>query len=174
MCEISKELELFIIDVDGTMTDGGIYYDENGNELKKFCTKDAAGFFALHAAEIKIMVLTGRRCDATERRMRELHVDYLFQDIKDKTAFIKEFSEENNIALDKVAYIGDDLNDLQPMQLVGYVGCPADSCKEIKAIADYVSEIKGGYGAVRDIVEHIFEEKHVWETIIRDVYMSGV
>ena len=80
---------LIVIDVDGTMTDGGIYYDEHGNEMKKFCTKDAAGFFAAHEAGMEIMVLTGRECAATTRRMGEMQVDYLYQHIKDKRAFLQ-------------------------------------------------------------------------------------
>ena len=72
-----KEIKYLVIDVDGTMTDAGIYYDEHGNELKKFCTKDAAGFFAAHQAGMEILVLTGRECAATTRRMTEMKVDYL-------------------------------------------------------------------------------------------------
>lgn len=86
-----QKIKLIVIDVDGTMTDSGIYYDENGNEWKKFCTKDAAGFFAAHKLGIKIMVLTGRECAATERRMKELRVQYLCQNVKDKMGYLSEF-----------------------------------------------------------------------------------
>ena len=83
------ELKLIVIDVDGTMTDAGVYYDERGNELKKFCTKDAAGFFAAHSVGIKIMVLTGRECAATTRRMTEMKVEYLYQNVKNKAEFLR-------------------------------------------------------------------------------------
>ena len=169
-----NKIQLFIIDVDGTMTDGGIYFDENGNELKKFCTKDAAGFFALHEMGAQIMVLTGRKCMSTERRMQELHVEYLFQNIKDKASFIKKFTAEKKINLNCIAYIGDDLNDLQAMNMVGYVACPANSCKEIKQIANYISDVNGGNGAVRDIIEHLLEEEGIWEDIVKKIYISGV
>lgn len=168
------EAKLFILDVDGTMTDGGIYYDENGNELKKFCTKDAAGFFAVHAAGAKILVLTGRKCAATEKRMNELKVDYLFQNVKEKSAFIKKFCEDNNIKLEEIVYIGDDLNDLDAMKMAGYVGCPADSCKEVRQQADYISAINGGYGAVRDVIEHIYRLRGEWESLISKVYVNGI
>ena len=79
-----SDIKVLVIDVDGTMTDAGIYYDETGNELKKFCTKDAAGFFAARIVGIKTMVLTGRECAATTRRMKELKVDYLCQNVKEK------------------------------------------------------------------------------------------
>lgn len=91
------DIRFLIIDVDGTMTDSGIYYDENGNELKKFCTKDAAGFFVAKVSGIKIMVLTGRECKATKRRMQELKVDYIEQGVVDKVNFIKNFMKENNL-----------------------------------------------------------------------------
>ena len=169
-----RHIKLLVIDVDGTMTDGGIYYDEKGNELKKFCTKDAAGFFVAHQVGVKIMVLTGRECAATSKRMAELKVDYLCQNEKNKVQFLKKFMKENNLLKEDVGYIGDDLNDLPPMRLVGYIGCPADSCPEIIRIADYVSKYNGGKGAVRDVVEHILRESGQWEKAISEVYGIGV
>lgn len=171
---MGKKTKLLVIDVDGTMTDAGIYYDEHGNELKKFCTKDAAGFFAAHKVGIKIMVLTGRECVATTRRMNELEVDYLFQNVKDKVKFLNEFMKENQLKKEELAYIGDDLNDLPPMELVGYIGCPADSCKEIIKIANYISTEKGGHGAVRDVIEHMLIESGEWEKAVSEIYGIGV
>ncbi len=167
-------IKLLVIDVDGTMTDAGLYYDEHGNELKKFCTKDAAGFFAAHKVGIEIMVLTGRECVATTRRMKEMKVEYLFQNIKNKADFLKNFMSKKGLKKQDVGYIGDDLNDVPPMSLVGFIGCPSDSCTEIKEIANYISNVKGGYGAVRDIVEHMLRESHQWENAISDVYGIGV
>lgn len=169
-----NSIKLLVIDVDGTLTDAGIYYDENGNELKKFCTKDAAGFFAAHEVGIKIMVLTGRECKATTRRMTEMKVDYLFQNVMNKVDFLKKFIESHNIKKEDLAYIGDDLNDLPPMTLAGYIGCPADSCPEVKNIADYVSVADGGRGAVRDVVEHMLRETNQWKDAIASVYSIGV
>lgn len=153
-----KDIKLLVIDVDGTMTDGSIYYDEHGNEWKKFNTKDAAGFFAAKDAGIEIMVLTGRACAATERRMEELRVDHLFQGVRDKAAFLAGFMQEHGLNREDVAYIGDDVNDLVSMDLAGYVMCPADACREVQAIADYVSPVPGGYGAVRDAIEHMIKK----------------
>ena len=172
--ESLQQIRYLIIDVDGTMTDAGIYYDEHGNELKKFCTKDAAGFFAAQKAGIKLMVLTGRECQATTRRMQEMKFDYIVQNIKDKAAYLKDFMEQNNIVKHEVGYIGDDLNDLPPMKLCGFVGCPADACEEVKAQADYISEVKGGYGAVRDVISAMLKIRMEWEPIISEVYGGGV
>lgn len=171
---MGRMLKYLVIDVDGTMTDGGIYYDENGNELKKFNTKDAAGFFAAHKAGIEILVLTGRECKATERRMKELKVDFLHQNIKNKMEFLKDFIGSRNITKEEIGYIGDDLNDLPPMTLTGFVGCPADSCAEVREKADYVSSLKGGEGAVRDIVEFILRKSGEWEEAVAEVYGIGV
>lgn len=168
-----KKIKYLIIDVDGTLTDAGIYYDEHGNELKKFCTKDAAGFFAARQVGIKIMILTGRECEATKRRMQEMKVDYLVQNIKDKETYLRTFIEENNVIREEVGYLGDDLNDLACMRLCGFIGCPLDACDEVKAEADYISDIKGGCGAVRDIVSHLLKKRKEWEMAISAIYGSG-
>lgn len=164
------KIRLIVADVDGTMTDGGIYYDENGNELKKFCTRDAAGFFTAHQVGIALMVLTGRECAATTRRMQELHVDYLCQDVKNKYLFLKDFLDKNGYQKEEVAYIGDDLNDLYPMRLCGYIGCPSDAYDEIKEIADVISCKAGGHGAVRDFIQHILKERNQWELAYHQAY----
>ncbi|NCC00794.1 MAG: HAD-IIIA family hydrolase [Clostridia bacterium] len=168
------DIKYLVIDVDGTMTDGGLYYDENGNETKKFCTKDAAGFFAAHQVGMKIMVLTGRECKATTRRMTEMKVEYLCQNVKDKVNYLRNFMGENGIKKEEIGYIGDDLNDLPPMKLCGYVGCPEDACLEVKKIADYISPVKGGYGAVRDVIEHLLRENNLWNEAVSKVYGIGV
>lgn len=168
------EIKYLVIDVDGTMTDAGIYYDEYGNEMKKFCTKDAAGFFAAKELGIKIMVLTGRECKATERRMKEMKVEYLYQNVHDKVTFLRDFMVKNQISEEQIAYIGDDINDLAAMKLCGYVGCPEDSCKEVKKIADYISCEKGGNGAVRDIIEHLLKTENLWEKALSSVYGIGI
>lgn len=168
------KIKYLIIDVDGTMTDAGIYYDEHGNELKKFCTKDAAGFFAAQKTGIKVMVLTGRECAATTRRMTEMKVDYLVQNCKDKMTYLTQFMKDNGISQDEMGYLGDDLNDLPPMKLCGFVGCPADACLEVKEHADYISNVKGGYGAVRDIIEHMLRERGEWEKATAEIYGIGV
>lgn len=176
MAEKEKLLKIkyIIIDVDGTMTDAGIYYDEHGNELKKFSTKDAAGYAAAHKAGIELMVLTGRECAATMRRMQEMKFDYIVQKIKDKAAYLKQFMEDEKISAEEIAYIGDDLNDLPPMKLCGFVGCPADACEEVKAQANYVSGVKGGYGAVRDVISVLLKKRGQWEKAIAEIYGIGI
>lgn len=165
-----KIIRLVVVDVDGTMTDGGIYYDENGNELKKFNTRDAAGYFVAKVAGIKIMVLTGRECYATTRRMQEMKIDYIYQNIVDKYQFLECFLKTEGYSKDEVAYFGDDLNDYYPMSLASVVGCPKDAYDEIKKIATYVSKKEGGKGAVRDFIEHILKMRDEWEISFSKAY----
>ena len=172
--ESLRRIKYLIIDVDGTMTDAGIYYDDHGNELKKFCTKDAAGYFAAQKAGIKLMVLTGRECQATTRRMQEMKFDYIIQNIKDKETYLRDFMEQNGISGQEIGYIGDDLNDLAPMKLCGFAGCPADACEEVKERADYISAIRGGYGAVRDVISAMLKERGEWEQAVSDIYGIGI
>lgn len=167
-------LKYIIIDVDGTLTDAGIYYDEHNNEFKKFCTKDGTGFACARFAGIKLVILTGRECAATTKRMEELHTDFVFQNVKDKAKFLKTWMRENDVVKNEVGYIGDDINDFGPMKLCGYIGCPADAAIEVKKIADYVSPIEGGHGAVRDVIEYYLRKVGVWNDIVNKVYGVGV
>ena len=169
-----RKLEYLVLDVDGTMTDAGIYYDDNGNELKKFCTRDAAGFRAARYVGIKIIVLTGRECKATTRRMTEMKVDYLFQGIKDKHPFLQEFMHVNDISRASIGYVGDDVNDLSPMSLTGFVACPLDSCEEVKKISHYISNRIGGSGVIRDVVEFLLKEREEWDNIVNSIYSAGI
>lgn len=152
------------------MTDGSIIYDDAGHEIKKFSTRDGAGFFAAKKAGIKTMVLTGRECSATVRRMSDLDVDYLMQDVSDKGSFLLEFCKENGYSKDDLGYIGDELNDISAMRLCGFVGCPSDSCEEVLSLADYVSSKKGGEGVVRDIIEKYLREQGIWDTLVSEIY----
>lgn len=168
-------LHYLILDVDGTLTDGGIYYDNHGNELKKFSAKDGTGFVIARTAGIKLVVMTGRECEATTRRMKELKVDFIFQGVKDKVKFLESWIEENGVKRDELGYIGDDINDLKPMKMCGYIGCPSDACEEVKKISNYVSKVKGGAGAARDIIEHYLIEQKLWDDMVQKCYSdSGV
>ena len=166
-------IHYWVLDIDGTMTDGSIYYDECGNECKKFNVKDAAGFFAVHALNMKVVVLTGRECKAVLRRMTELQVDFLCQGQKDKAKFLEQFMKEHAIAQEEIAYIGDDLNDYSAMRLTGFVACPSDACAEVKELADYISVKKGGQGVVRDVIEFVLKERGEWETAVTKAYHWG-
>jgi len=164
------EIDYLVIDVDGTLTDGSIIYDDRGNELKIFNVRDALGFFCAKEAGIKLVVLTGRECGATLRRMEEMKVDYILQGIKDKSSSLRCFLDEHEIDANKVAFIGDDLNDYNVMKMVGFRACPTDAAEEIKDISDYVSEKEGGKGVLRDVVKYILTKKGIYEDCLTKVY----
>ena len=103
-----------------------------------------------------------------------MQVEYLIQNYKDKVSYIRKFMSDNYVSKEEIGYLGDDLNDLPGMGLCGFAGCPADACSEVKVCADYVSGIKGGYGAVRDIVYYLLTERGEWEQIIAEVYGIGI
>ena len=169
MIELMR-LKLIVVDIDGTMTDGSIYYDNMGNEIKKFNTRDAAGFFCLKAAEIQTVVMTGRESSATLRRANELGIDCVYQNIGNKNGFLDKLIKDRCITYDEIGYIGDDLNDYSAMKSCGFRACPKDACEEIKSIADYVSRVVGGNGVVRDVAEYIFRKRNQWDELIGEVY----
>ena len=163
-------IELLVLDVDGTMTDGGVYYDATGNELKKFAIKDGAGIVAARAAGVRVMICTGRECEAVRRRAADLHIDYVFQNVKDKAAFLGDFMAQQGLSREQVAYCGDDWNDLSAMALCGFVACPADASGLIQARADYICPQRGGYGAVRGAVQKILEEDGRWKDAVEAAF----
>ncbi|MEY8375964.1 HAD hydrolase family protein [Lachnospiraceae bacterium 56-18] len=166
-------LKYFILDIDGTLTDGGIYYDDTGNQLKKFCTKDGTGIILAHNSNIKLVVLTGRECQATTRRMTELGVKEIHQNVKNKVEWMNTWMSENGIKKEEVGYIGDDVNDLGAMKFCGFVACPADAIEEVKSIADYIAVVDGGHGVVRDVIKYILKKEGLWEVILNTVYGAG-
>lgn len=151
--QLSK-ITLFITDVDGTLTDGGMYYDDTGHEWKKFNTRDGQGISMLRAQGIAVMFLTAEDTPIVQRRADKLHVDFCFMGIKNKKATLDMFFVENpRFSYKHTAYIGDDLNDIDVMRAVCFSAAPSDAMRQNKEIADYVCKLKGGEGCVREVCE---------------------
>ena len=159
-------IKFFVMDVDGTLTDGKIYMGNDGEMMKAFDIKDGCGIHdILIPSGIIPVIITGRSSLILKRRCDELGIKELYQGVEDKLAKLHEilyrYQSNNNCIykLSNVAYIGDDMNDLSIMQEIkarnGIVGCPSDAIAEVKAIADFVSDRMGGNGAVRDFIECI-------------------
>lgn len=156
--KISKKIKLFLSDVDGTLTDAGMYYGENGEEFKKFNTHDGKGFELLRKAGIKTGIITSENTKIVENRAKKLKVDYLYQGLehKGKLEIAKEICKKENISLDEVAYIGDDVNCKELLENVGIAACPANARDEVKNIQKIIQLVKsGGNGAVREFTEII-------------------
>lgn len=156
-----ENIQYLVVDVDGTMTDGGIYLDGHGEEIKKFNVKDGAGILLAKKAGIEIIILTGRQSLCVERRCRELDIKYVFQNVKDKKTFLLKFMHDNKIESIQTAYIGDDLNDLPAMHCTGVCACPQDASKQVKLFCPIVLTKKGGEGVVREFVELILEKRGI-------------
>ena len=167
-------IRLLVLDVDGTLTDGGIYYDYTGNELKKFGVKDGAGLVLARTAGIRVMICTGRECEAVRRRAADLKITDIYQNVPHKADFLQKFFSENGYAREEIAYCGDDLNDLAAMALCGFVACPADAAPEVKARADYLCPQRGGEGAVRGAVEHILRTDGRWHDAVKAAFHVDV
>lgn len=152
------KIKLFISDVDGTLTDAGMYYGQNGEELKKFNTHDGKGFELLREANIKTGLITSENTQIVYNRAKKLKIDYLYQGLehKGKLEIVQEICKKENILLDEVAYIGDDINCKELLEAVGLAACPANALQEIKNIPNIVQISKcGGNGAVREFIETI-------------------
>ena len=167
-------IKRLILDVDGTLTDGGIYYDSTGNELKKFSVKDGAGLVALRRAGVQVMICTGRECEAVRRRAADLHLEYVYQNVGNKAAFLCDFFKEHGLSREETAYCGDDWNDLAAMALCGFVACPADAADAVKARADYVCPQKGGEGAVRGAAEEILRREGRLESAVQAAFGCAI
>lgn len=152
------QIKLFLSDVDGTLTDGGMYYSEKGDELKKFNTRDGMGFQLLREAGIKTGIITSENTEIVANRAKKLKIDFLVQGKRDggKLAAAQEICDQLGITLNEVAYIGDDINCRELLEAVGLAACPADANTIIKNIASIkVMNRNGGEGCVREFIELI-------------------
>lgn len=150
-----RRIRLFATDVDGVLTDAGMYYSETGDELKKFNTRDGMGIKLLQRAGLVTAIVTQERTKLVARRAEKLAIPELHQGVMDKLAVIQEMAVRHGVSLDQVAYMGDDVNDLAALKAVGFSAAPADGLSEVLAAVDYVCRNKGGEGAVREVVEMI-------------------
>jgi YrbI family 3-deoxy-D-manno-octulosonate 8-phosphate phosphatase len=159
-CFKVSDIKLFLSDVDGTLTDAGMYYGQNGEEFKKFNTHDGKGFELLRKANIKTGLITSEKTAIVTRRAKKLKVDYLFQGVENqgKLDVVKEICLNEGISLENVAYIGDDINCLQLLKNVGFAACPNDALNIVKNDLNVTNMTKnGGEGVVREFINKILK-----------------
>lgn len=157
-----KNIRLFLTDVDGTLTDGGMYYSADGDVMKKFNARDGMGLQLLQKAGIKVGIITSENTGIVSRRAEKLGVDFLVQGQRDggKLAACSDICETLATGLDTVAYIGDDVNCIDILRAVGVAACPADAVADVKAIHGIrVMNLKGGEGCVREFADMILKER---------------
>ena len=151
------EIKMFLADCDGCLTDGGMYYTESGDELKKFNTRDGMGFKLLQERGILTGIITGESVALNKRRADKFNLDVFVAGCRDKLEAIKKICENQQIDIRNVCYVGDDINDLEVIQTVGYGCCPSDAIQGVLRVSKYVSKAKGGKGAIREIADHILK-----------------
>ena len=153
--DAKKTIKMFLTDCDGCLTDGGMYYSENGDELKKFSTLDGLGMRLMREKGILCGIVTGENTKLVAKRAEKLHLDILKMGIKDKLSVVKVLCGQYGISLQEVAYVGDDINDKELLEAVGFSASVPGAMDEVKAIVDYVTKRQGGSGAVREVIECI-------------------
>ncbi|MGQ9488036.1 MAG: KdsC family phosphatase [Armatimonadota bacterium] len=167
-----KAVKAVLLDVDGVLTDGGIYYDPTGREIKRFHVADGLGIELLKQAGIRVAILSGRASEALTRRAAELRILECYQGVRDKKAQIERLRQQWQLKREELLYVGDDLNDLPAFEAVGVRVAVANSAPELKARADFVTQAPGGNGAVREVCEWLLKAQEVWEQTV-EAYLQS-
>lgn len=165
-------VRMLVLDVDGTLTDGGIYIGATGELFKRFDIKDGLGIALWHKAGGKTAVITGRTSPILEARARELKITALWQGRLDKAVAYQELKARYGVPDEAIAYIGDDLVDLPVMQQAGFAAAPADAVPEVRQRAHFVASRPSGNGAVRETIEFILQAQGRWEEMVARFLIS--
>ncbi len=154
-----SQIKLVITDVDGVLTDGGMYYSKNGEILKKFNTRDGMGVELLRNNKIPVVIITGEKSQIVLNRAKKLLIKDVFIGIKKKELLLPKICKKYKIKKNNVVYIGDDINDLNIMQQVGFSASPKDGISIVKKKSNYVCKVKGGEGVLREVADMIISFK---------------
>ena len=153
------KIKLFVTDVDGTLTDGHIYVGENGEIMKAFNVKDGYAIVkTLPEHQIVPVIITGKTSEIVKKRATELKISEVYQNVSDKLPLLKEIAEKYGVSPDEVAYIGDDVNDLDCIGWCGVSACPSDAVEEVLSKVVFICKREGGKGAVREFIDWIVKE----------------
>ena len=156
--ERAKKIRLVLTDCDGVLTDGGVYYGESGEVMKRFNIRDGMGAERLrNMCGIDTGIITGELSPSVAKRAEKLKITELHLGIKDKPTVLREILQRRNLTADQIAYIGDDTNDVEILGMVGLAVCPADATVFAKRVSHYVCETNGGHGCFRELAELIIE-----------------
>lgn len=164
----AAKIQLLIMDVDGVLSDGKVYYTNGGEEIKNFNIKDGLGIKLLHQNHIKTAIITGRQSDIVARRAAELGITSVFQGKSNKRDAFQQLLEQHQLEPSQVAHVGDDLPDLPLMQLAGLGIAVSDANWFVKHNADWTTPSAGGQGAVRDIAELLLSSRNLLEQVYQD------
>lgn len=165
----AKDIRLCILDVDGVMTDGRIVIDDNGVETRNFDIKDGMGVVVMMMSGVEVAIITSKKSGAVRHRAEELKIKRFHEGIKKKTEPYEAMLAEMGITDTQVAYVGDDLVDLSMMKRVGLPIAVNDAVEDVKQHAAYVTQARGGYGAVREVAEMILKAQDKWDKVLAKV-----
>jgi 3-deoxy-D-manno-octulosonate 8-phosphate phosphatase (KDO 8-P phosphatase) len=160
----ARLIKMIIMDVDGTLTDGTLLILPDGEELKSYNVRDGTGILLAHLAGLKTGIITGKTSKALEKRAERLKIIEVHQGILDKKRILTEILAKNNLKPSQIAYIGDDLGDLEVIKSVGLAGAVADAHPEVKKNSHFICKHPGGGGGVREFIEFILEAQNKWQT----------
>jgi len=163
--ERAQKIKMIIMDVDGTLTDGSLLILPDGEELKSYNVKDGTGILLAQLAGLKTAIITGKFSKSLEKRAEKLQIKEVYQGIFDKKRTLKKIQDKNNLKEEQIAYIGDDLGDLEVIQSVGLAAAVADAHPEIREHSHFICNNPGGKGAVREFIEFILSAQNKWEFI---------
>ena len=149
--EKCKKIKIVLTDVDCVLTDGGMYYTSNGDYMKKFHTRDGMGISLLRKNDISTIIVTKESTMMVKKWAKNMNIDYVYDGIQKKEDIIKKISKKYNVSNSEIGYIGDDVNDIELLKLVGFSATPNDGIPEVQAIVDYVCKKNGGSGVLREI-----------------------
>lgn len=153
-----RKIKMLVMDVDGTLTDGKIYYGNDGEVFKAFDVRDGYRLIKCEQYGIITAIITGKSSKIVEGRAKDLKIKEVYQGVSNKLEILKILTEKYGVSIEQVAYIGDDVNDVECMSVCGFSACPADAMEEVKECVDYVCKNIGGHGAVREIIDKIIKE----------------
>lgn len=165
-------IELLLLDVDGVLTDGGVVYLDDGTELKRFHVRDGSGLKLWHAAGKRSAIVSGRKSAVVERRAAELGIAPVLQGRGDKLATLTEVLAATGLRPEQVCAVGDDLPDVPVLRRCGLAVGVADACPEVRAVANYVTSVAGGRGAVREAIEWLLKIQGRWSELTAE-YTGG-
>ena len=171
LLEKAKKVALLLLDVDGVLTDGRIIYDSKGRDSKFFDVHDGLGVYLLKRAGIPTVLITAKGSGAIKPRARDMQIDRIYADVISKSAVLDEISRIYKVSPEEICFVGDDLVDLGIMKKVGFPVAVFNACEEVKSLAHYITQKKGGRGAVREIIELILKSQGKWEKML-ELYQS--
>ncbi len=161
-----QNLKVLALDVDGVLSDGRLYYGNQGEELKTFNIRDGLGIKLLQHAGVQVAIITGRTSNIVARRAQELGITHIIQGREDKLSALTDLCAQLDLDLSQAAYMGDDLPDRKAIQAAGLGATVADGAEEVKRVADWCSSKTGGAGAVRELAEHWLKSLGLWNTLV--------